>query len=49
MGVAFEVSNSQPRPSLYLFLLTDDVDVQLSPPSPCLPIQCYLSAMMIMD
>jgi hypothetical protein len=34
LGVGFEVSNAQPRPSVSLFLLSADPDVELPVTSP---------------
>lgn len=41
----YEVSKTQARPSVILFLLPDDPDVELSAsfPAPCLPTCCHVS------
>ena len=40
LGLGFEVSEAQARPSISLFLLPDNLDVELSAPlpAPCLPV-----------
>ena len=50
-GAGFEVSEAQARPSIILFLLPVDQDVELSAPSlaPCLPACHHASLVMIID
>ena len=45
LEVGFQVSNAQARPSVFLFLLPDHLDVELSAtsPAPCLPVGCHTS------
>ena len=49
--VGFEVSEAQARPSVALFLLPANPDVEFSAtsPAPCLPHDAMLPTMMITD
>ena len=46
LGVGFGVSNAQVKPSISLFLLSADPDIELSAPSPapCLPAYYHASS-----
>ena len=51
LRVDFKVSDAQSRRSVLLFVLSENLDIELyiTPPASCLPIWPMLPTMMIMD
>ena len=51
LGVSFVVSKAQGNASIFLFLLSEDSDIEhsVTSPAPCLPASCYAPHMMKID